>query len=90
MSSFARRHATRAKEVLAVRFALRKFEVHRLSPMLFSAINNHQALRHTIQKKAVHDRLAAWWRVLAEYDFMIEQRSEKMNASEKYLSALHL
>ena len=88
MTDAEKKYSTCEREALAVIFALKKFRVYLLSSTPFTVITDHQALRHTFQKKDIHGRLARWLDFLAEYDFKIEYRSGKKNGAADYLSRI--
>ena len=88
MTDAEKKYSTCEREALAVIFALKKFRVYLLSSIPFTIITDHQALRYTFQKNDVHGRLARWLDFLAEYDFKVEYRAGKQNASADFLSRI--
>lgn len=80
ISSSEKKYAFGEWEALGIALALEKLRVYLLSSSLFTVIMDHQAFRYTFQRKNVRGRVSRGWDFLAEYDFKIERRTEKMNA----------
>ncbi len=77
------------REALAVVLALKKFRPYLLSSMKFKLITDHAALENAFRRKDVHDRLARWLDLIAEYDFEIKYRKGSENGPADYLSCIH-
>ncbi|KAE9353403.1 hypothetical protein PF008_g5005 [Phytophthora fragariae] len=74
------------KELLAMKYALVKFQVHLLGQKPFVVYRDHASLRTATSSPHLSQRMARWLSFFAEYNFTVEYKPEKQNVLADALS----
>ncbi|KAE9039499.1 hypothetical protein PR003_g8014 [Phytophthora rubi] len=74
------------KELLAIMYALVKFQVHLLGQKPFVIYTDHASLRKATSSPHLSQRMARWLSFFAEYNFTVENKSGKQNILADALS----
>ncbi|KAE8901553.1 hypothetical protein PF003_g14374 [Phytophthora fragariae] len=74
------------KELLAIKYALVKFQVHLLGQKPFVIYTDHASLRKATSTPHLSQRMARWLSFFAEYNFTVENKSGKQNILADALS----
>ncbi|GMF52367.1 unnamed protein product [Phytophthora fragariaefolia] len=81
-----RNYPVHDKELLAMKYALVKFQVHHLGSRPFVVYTDHASLRTATNSPHLSQRMACWLSFFAEYNFRVEYKPGKLNVLADALS----
>ncbi|GMF42897.1 unnamed protein product [Phytophthora fragariaefolia] len=81
-----RNYPVHDKDILAIKYALAKFQVHLLGIRPIVVYTDHASLRTTIKSPHISQRMARWLSFFAEYNFQVEYKPGRLNVVVDALS----
>ncbi|KAG4224888.1 hypothetical protein PC116_g26669 [Phytophthora cactorum] len=81
-----RNYPVHDKELLVMKYALAEFRVYLLGSGPFVVYTGHASLRTAVTSPQISQRMARWLSFFAEYDFLVENKTGRLNVVADALS----
>ncbi|KAG3199018.1 hypothetical protein PC128_g5585 [Phytophthora cactorum] len=81
-----RNYPVHDKELLVMKYALAEFRVYLLGSGPFVVYTGHASLRTAVTSPQISQRMARWLSFFAEYDFLVEDKTGRLNVVADALS----